>query len=151
MIVWVFPTSRNLSAQVDQRSPVKAVDFIKSHHLAGPMLNDWDDGGYLIWAAPEYPDFIDGRADVFEETGVVAEFAKWATLQSPPGALLDKYHVNFCLLERESPMAFVLPLLPNWKIAYSDEKSVIFVRITAISPSPSAAAQERAFRTARSL
>ncbi len=30
-----------------------------------------------------------------------------------PVALLDKYHINFCLLERGSPVANVLPLLPR--------------------------------------
>jgi hypothetical protein len=125
-----LPSRENLVSQVAEHSPVKAVDFIKSRHLAGPMLNAWDDGGYLVWALPQYPDFIDGRADVFEETGVVAEFAKWAMLESSPDSLLDKYHVNFCLLERGSPMATVLPLLPNWKTVYLDEKSVILVRVS---------------------
>jgi hypothetical protein len=33
-------------------------------------LNDYIFGGYLIWAAPEYRAFVDGRADVFECTGL---------------------------------------------------------------------------------
>ena len=129
-----FPSRRNLIAQVEDHSPVKAVEFIQAQHLPAPMLNDWDDGGYLIWAAPEYPVFIDGRADVYEWTGVIDEFGKWATLQTAPDLLLDKYHINFCLLERNSPMANVLPLLPNWKAAYSDARSVIFVRTPPVSP-----------------
>jgi hypothetical protein len=129
-----FPSRRNLIAQVEDHSPVKAVEFIQAQHLPAPMLNDWDDGGYLIWAAPEYPVFIDGRADVYEWTGVIDEFGKWATLQTAPTILLDKYHINFCLLERNSPMANVLPLLPNWKAAYSDARSVIFVRTPPVSP-----------------
>lgn len=133
---WAFPNRQNLALQVEQNSPVKAVEFLKSHHLPGPMLNDFADGGYLIWAAPEYPVFIDGRADVFDWTGVLAEFGKWATLQSPPNALLDQYHVNFCILSRNSPMTFVLPLLPNWKSVYSDGNTVIFARTPAINPLP---------------
>ena len=35
--------------------------------------------GYLIWAMPEHPVFIDGRGDVFGWSGVFDEFAKWAT------------------------------------------------------------------------
>ncbi len=130
-----FPTRQNLMAQVEQHSPVKAVDFIKDHHIPGPMLNEWTDGGYLVWAAPEYPDFIDGRGDPFDEAGVTEDFAKWATLEAAPGILLDKYHINFCLLGRDSPMTVVMELLPNWKIAYSDDKSVIFLRTPAMSPS----------------
>jgi hypothetical protein len=126
---WAFPNRQNLAAQVEQKSPVKAVEFIQAHHLPGPMLNDWIDGNYLMWALPEYPDFIDGRGDIFEWSGVLAEYGKWATLQSPPSALLDKYQINFCILFRDSPMTFVLPLLPNWKAVYSDHNAVIFVRV----------------------
>jgi hypothetical protein len=123
-----FPNPGNLTRQVDENSPAKAVEFIKTHQLSGPMLNEYVYGGYLIWAAPEYPVFVDGRADVFEQTGVLAEFGRWATLQADPRELLDKYRVNLCLLTPKSPMAFVLPLLHNWTTAYSDNNSVIFVR-----------------------
>ena len=131
---FAFPSPENLLAQVEIKSPVKAVEFIRTHHPPGPMLNEWIDGGYLVWALPEYPDFIDGRADVFEWSGVMADFGQWATLQAPPTALLDKYHVNFCLLTRGSPMSYVLPLLPNWKSVYSDANSVIFERIPPDGP-----------------
>ena len=131
---WAFPSRQNLTKQVEEHSPVKAVEFIKTHNLSGPMVNEWVDGGYLIWAAPEHPVFIDGRADVFEWTGVLTEYGKWAMLQSPPAALLDKYNIGFCLLARESPMAFVLPLFPDWRSVYSDDNYVIFVRVPAASP-----------------
>lgn len=123
-----FPSPRSLAAQVEAGSPVKAVEFIQSHHLTGNMLNDYVYGGYLIWAAPEYPVFIDGRGDVFEWTGVIADFGNWATLQSDPTTLLKKYNIGFCLLSRGSPMARVMPLLPGWGMIYSDHASVIFAR-----------------------
>ena len=124
----VFPSTENLKVQVENKSPVKAVEFLKRSHLSGPMLNDYTYGGYLIWAAPEYPDFVDGRADVFEWSGVLKAFGQWAMLQSDPEGLLDKYKVSFCLLNPSSPTARVLPLLPNWKKVYSDNNSVIFLR-----------------------
>jgi hypothetical protein len=129
-----FPNRQNLATQVEEHSPVKAVEFIKTHNLSGPMLNEWDDGGYLIWAAPEHPVFIDGRGDPFGETGVMAEFGKWAQLQTDPNTLLDKYEISFCVLSRESPMIVVLRLLPGWKEVYSDNISVIFMRSAPSSP-----------------
>jgi hypothetical protein len=123
-----FPNRQSLAAQVDEKSPVRAVEFIKSHHLSGPMMNEWVYGGYLIWAAPEHPVFIDGRGDVFEWSGVLDEFGRWALFQSDPNALLDKYGIRFCLLSRESPMAHVLPLLPGWSVIYSDDVSIIIAR-----------------------
>jgi hypothetical protein len=142
---WAFPNQRALTRQVDEASPVKAVEFIKAHHLSGPMLNDYLYGGYLIWAAPENPVFIDGRADVFEWTGVFEEFGRWATLRDNPNALLDKYKIEFCLLTRGSPMLVVLPLLPHWKLAYSDSNSAIFVRTGAGLESTQAATSMKPF------
>ena len=131
---WAFPGAGNLAAQAEEKSPVGAVNFIKTHHLAGPMLNDYTDGGYLIWAMPEHPVFIDGRGDVYEWTGVFQEFGNWATLQADPNTLLDKYGIQFCLLEANAPMANVLPLMHNWKSVYSDKLSVIFVRTAPLAP-----------------
>jgi hypothetical protein len=130
----VFPGRLNLARQTEEHSPVKAVEFIEAHHLAGPMLNEWIYGGYLIWATPDHPVFIDGRADIFEWTGVMAEYGRWITIQSDPAALLDKYRINFCILSRAASISHVLPLLPNWKSVYSDDDSVIFVRIPAVNP-----------------
>ncbi|HEX4021274.1 MAG TPA: hypothetical protein VHX63_09035 [Acidobacteriaceae bacterium] len=131
IVFWAFPKRSYLTTQVIDGNPVKAVQFIQDHHLSGNMLNDYVYGGYLIWAAPDHPVFIDGRADVFEWAGVLSEFGKWATLQSDPNTLLDKYNVDFCLLARKSPMTRVLPLLHNWKNVYSDNNSEIFVRTAA--------------------
>jgi hypothetical protein len=126
-IYLAFPRQSALASQVEAQSPVKAVEFLKAKHISGPMLNEYVYGGYLIWAAPEYPVFIDGRADVFEATGVFSDFAKWATLQKPPTELVDKYKINFCLLARSSPMVQVLPLA-GWTIVYSDDNSAVLVR-----------------------
>jgi hypothetical protein len=135
IIFLAFPNRKNLEMQVEEHSPVKAVEFIKAHQLSGPMLNEWVFGGYLIWAAPEHPVFIDGRGDVFEWTGVVDDFGKWAQLQTDPNVLLDKYHISFCVLSRESPMIGVLRLLPGWKEVYSDNVSTIFIRSASSSAS----------------
>lgn len=128
IVFLAFPNRKNLERQVEEHSPVKAVDFIKAQHLSGPMLNEWVFGGYLIWAAPEHPVFIDGRGDVFEWAGVVDDFGKWAQLQTNPNVLLEKYHISFCVLSRESPMIIALRLLPGWKEVYSDNVSTIFIR-----------------------
>jgi hypothetical protein len=126
--VLAFPSQRVLSAQVESANPMGALAYIRAHGLTGPMLNEYLYGGYLIWAAPEHPVFMDGRADVYEWTGVMEEFAQWATLQADSNVLLDKYKVEFCLLSTRSPMAHVLRLMPKWKLAYSDAQAAVFVR-----------------------
>ncbi len=133
----MFPNRQNLESQVEAESPVKALEFIRANHLAGPMLNDYPFGGYLIWAAPEYPVMMDGRTDVYEWSGFLGKFGSWATLESDPNTLLQNYKVNFCLLSLQSRMIHVLPLLPGWKLVYSDSNSAIFTR----TPSAAVAGQ----------
>jgi hypothetical protein len=137
VIVFAFPSQSALEAQVNQTSPVAAVEFIRNAHLRGPMLNDYGLGGYLIWALPEHKVFVDGRGDVFDWTGVLESFRRWALLKEDPQLLLDKYHIQFCVLESGSPMGHVLPYLPGWRKAYGDVRASVFVRQDAV-PVPQA-------------
>ena len=127
-IVLAFPSHQNLTQQVVAGSPVRALDYVRTHQLSGPMLNDYTYGGYLIWAAPEYPVMIDGRTDIYEWSGFLEQYARWATSQEDPNLLLKKYNVNFCLLSTRSQMINVLPLLPDWKLVYSDDLARVFVK-----------------------
>lgn len=137
LAVWLaFPSRGSLVKQVEKRSPVGAVAYVQAHHLQGNMLNTFGNGGYLIWALREHPVFIDGRADPYEATGVLAEFGNWAMLQSDPTRLLDKYHIAFCLLDADTPMARVMPLLSGWKQVYSGPGAVIFVRSASMPTMP---------------
>jgi hypothetical protein len=131
LAAWLaFPSTQDLQAQVEVQSPVKAVEFLRAHPLPGVMLNEYDFGGYLIWALPEHPVFIDGRTDIYEWSGLLGEFGSWAMVASDPNVLLQKYNVGFCLLARQAPMAHVLPLMHGWKLVYSDANTVIFARST---------------------
>jgi hypothetical protein len=126
-----FPSSRALAEQVNKANPVKAVEFIQRSSLSGRMLNDYGYGGYLTWAAPERPVFIDGRADVYEPAGVLADYKSLVDLDVDPQSILGKYRIDYCLLAREEPIVRVLPLIPGWKKVYSDDIAVIFARSTA--------------------
>ena len=117
-----------LVSQVDRGNPVQAVDFIRSTHLTGRMLNEYVYGGYLSWALPEQKVFIDGRADVYAWTGVFQDYGAWATLREDPNRLLDNYQIDWCLLSQSAPQARVLRYLPGWSERYSDSQAVIFAR-----------------------
>jgi hypothetical protein len=123
-----FPTQSDLEDQVRKSSPVAAVEFIRNAHLQGPMLNDYTLGGYLMWTLPEHKVFVDGRADVYDWTGVLEEFGRWALLKEDPQLLLNKYKIQFCVLDSGAPMSHVLPYLPGWRKAYGDAQASVFVR-----------------------
>ena len=62
-------------------------------------------GGYLIWAVPEHPVFLDGRGDVFEWAGVLGDNLQVGdNFKAIPTRFSIKYGINFCLLSRGSPM-----------------------------------------------
>ena len=129
MAIWLgFPTARELQAQVDRASPTAAVDFIRRTGVHGRMLNEYEFGGYLIWALPGQKVFIDGRCDLFDWTGVLAAYGRWATLLEDPKLLLEKYHIDYCLLSKSAPITRVLPYLPGWKPVYSDRVAQVWIR-----------------------
>ncbi|HYM09845.1 MAG TPA: hypothetical protein VEU62_03890, partial [Bryobacterales bacterium] len=89
VMILSFPTSAQIERQIRRAEPVEAVDFIRRTGLAGPMLNDYKWGGYLIWALPEQKVFIDSRMDVFDWTGVLGDYRRWAAMAEDPQRLLD--------------------------------------------------------------
>lgn len=130
--VWMaFPSATNLNAQVQRKNPVGALAFLRRARISGPMLNDYISGGYLIWAAPERKVFIDGRADLYDPAGVMAEYGRWAMLEAETATLLDRRQIAYCVLSRDASVTRSLRLLPDWKTAYSDDISIVFVRTAA--------------------
>jgi hypothetical protein len=128
LMILVFPARDQLEEQVRASNPAGAVQFIWRARLSGPMLNDEWWGGFLMWALPEQKVFIDSRADVFDWAGVLGEYVRWSTLKQDPKLLLDKYGVQYCLLQKDAPISIAMRYLPGWRQAYADDLSVIFVR-----------------------
>lgn len=125
-----FPSQQMLVSEIASENPTGAVAWLKAHPIPGHMLNEYQYGGYLIWALPEHPVFVDGRADLYEWAGVLGPYTAWSGMQADPNLLLDKYRINLCLLAPQSPMANVLRLLPAWKQVYIDKNDVLFERVS---------------------
>ena len=101
---------------------------MREQGIQGRVLNEYAWGGYLIWQAPEYKTFIDGRTDIFDYTGVLNEYIAFHRVLEDPQALLEKYRVDYCLLHKDTPVASVLGYLPDWRRIYADDLAVIFER-----------------------
>jgi len=136
LVVWrAFPSAQDLNKQVEASSPVQATQFIQQHRLAGPLINNYDFGGYLIWSAPEYPVFVDGRGDIFEWTGVLGAYGEWIMGRSPARQLLDAYHINICLLSPNAAVVSEIKRLPEWKQVYADPIALVFQRTSGAAAS----------------
>jgi len=134
-IVKYFPSQAAVEEAIDRSSPAGAVEFLRQHHLNGPMLNSYGFGGYLVWAeGPEKKVFIDGRGDLYEGAGVLADYLHITLLKPGALAVVSHYGIQSCLLERNEPFATTLAVLPEWQEVYQDEISVLFVRRNTGSP-----------------
>jgi hypothetical protein len=93
------------------------------------MYNTYGDGGYLIWQLDgQNKVFIDGRADIYERTGVLADYLSISRLAPTTPFLLNAYNIQSCLIGRDDALATLLAASPEWRKAYSDNRSVLFVR-----------------------
>jgi len=109
--------------------PLAALDYIETHGLAAKrMYNSYNWGGYLLWRG--YRVFIDGRADVYLDD-FMNEYVLAYQLRGDWRQPLDKYAVDYVLIEREASLATLLEASREWTRAYQDNMAVIFTRIPA--------------------
>lgn len=128
-IVWFFPSRAKLESIMEEKWPVKAVEYLKQHPAPRPMYNTYGFGGYLIWQLDgQNKVFVDGRADVYERTGVLADYLKISRLALAGPALLDAYGIQSCLINYDEALSTYLAHSPAWQRAYSDNVSALFVR-----------------------
>ena len=127
-LVAFFPSTASLQRVIDHNQPRRAVDYLRLHPVPGPMFNDQFWGGYLIWAFAGHPVFIDGRCDAYEPSGVFLEYIKIMRLDPDALALLEKYGVRSCLIERTAPLCTLLNSRPEWHRVYQDDLSVLYVK-----------------------
>jgi hypothetical protein len=130
---WYFPSQQKLRSIVEQRFPVRAVEYMHEHPVQGPMFNSYGYGGYLIRYYPEQKTFIDGRGDLFELGGAFNEYIQISALKPAGFSVLKWRGIRTCLLDRTEPLTTVMAALPDWQAVYQDDASVIFVRKDSVA------------------
>ena len=94
--------------------------------LKGPVFNDYDFGGYLIFrgVAP----FVDGRVDLYGDDFMRAYSAALNAEGDALPRLLDRYRVTWTLLPPGVPAATALDRLEGWERVYADASAVVHRR-----------------------
>src|SRR5581483_10789577 len=111
--------------------PVAAADWLAAHPDVGTrMYNQYGWGGYLAYRF--YPDpnrkvFIFGEAALMGDP-LLNEYESVQTLQPDWKQVLDKYRIDYIVYNRGAALANVLATQPDWKLAYQDSVTVIYVR-----------------------
>jgi hypothetical protein len=116
-----------LEIQVDGNFTEVAAQYIEQNHLAGPLYNHFNDGGYLIWRLPSLPVSMDGRANVHGDERIAHHYAVW--IGKPEWATDPELSsANIVLARREAPLTSLLRLDSRFKIVFEDVQAVVFQR-----------------------
>lgn len=129
VILRLFPSSGDLETRMARTFPLGAVEYLAKSNLPEPMFNNYGFGGYLVWTrGPAHKVFVDGRGDVYERGGVLADYLHISRLKPGAMTVLKGYGVKSCLLQRDEPLSTVLSASPQWRRVYVDNVSAIFIR-----------------------
>jgi len=126
-------------ASIDASSyPVGAANWLAAHPDVGSrMYNQYGWGGYL--ANRFYPQtnrrvFIFGEAALMGDD-LLNQYEEVQTLRSDWEQVLDRYGVDYIVYNRGEALDNVLRTSPRWKLVYEDSVAVIYVRVSAPTPS----------------
>jgi len=129
--VWVSGKSPDVYLEQTEY-PIEAVRWIRSHRQdAGTRLyNDYGYGGFLLWHLPGEKIFIDGRMPAWRigNRNIFQDYADLNREDSPQLAVLDRYAVDWALIQRGSALALSLEAHHAWRTIYTDAKVVIVRR-----------------------
>jgi hypothetical protein len=113
------------------RIPVAAARFLEQRNPPGPMLNSYNFGGYLMWAHPREPVFIDSRAFMLYSE---AHFRDLLRLYAQPDFFREldmRWHFRLAVLQRGGRGAAFLAWLrtqPDWRVVYEDELAAVLTK-----------------------
>ena len=132
-MIFYFPSAATLRADIDSQYPTAALAFMERQHVQGRIFNaDWW-GGYMEWNTPELKPFTDGRADIFIYNGSFDDHVT-ANLIGNSFEVMDKYRIDYALLEPATPLAYLLEHSTAWRTVYSDKVSILLERTGASTP-----------------
>jgi len=120
-------TNDMLQMGYDGRFPEAAARYIESHHLPGPLYNDFNFGGFLIWRLPQYQVSMDGRTNVHGDERVGRYFDTW---RGKPGWQSDPElaTANLVLAPKAYALCDLLKADPRFRLVFEDSQAAVFVR-----------------------
>ena len=119
--------TREIDHAISADYPVNAINFLRRQPFSGPLYNNLNWGGFLMWYLPELPVSIDGRNDLYgDELDEIFYYSESAF----PSYQTDPYlnEAGLVLLDSKLPLARILSIDPRFRLVYRDEIATVYVR-----------------------
>jgi hypothetical protein len=114
-----------LDKEMVENLPVRAVQEIQAKGYSGPLYNEFDWGGYLIYAL-RMPVSIDGRAAFYGDKAIDRSNDTW-TGQPDWASDPQLQSAGLVLGPAKAPLTQLLRVDPHFKLVYEDKLSAVFV------------------------
>ncbi len=115
-----------IRATLSKTMPLEAVDYLLEARPPHNIFNEYNWGGYLILYAPEYPVFMDGRADLYDE--FFTPYFDVVNVRGDWRGTLDQWDVRTILTYADGSLSSVLKTEPGWTLAHQDALAVVYTR-----------------------
>ena len=119
-------SERSLEFALDKVYPVTAAAAVEQHGYAGPLYNDFNWGGYLIWRLRNLPVAMDGRTNVHGDDRIVRSMETWTGTNSWTSDP-ELTSAGLVISGQDWPLASLLRLDPRFQLVYEDAIAVVFV------------------------
>lgn len=113
----------------------RSAAFFKAAGLKGPVFNNYDIGGYFIFALyPQERPFVDNRPEAYPSDFFRREYVPMQENETQWAAALKKYGFELIYFYRHDITPWAQPFLirrlddPLWAPVYADDYTIIFAR-----------------------
>jgi hypothetical protein len=118
-------SNSGLQAKLENDLPLRAVETIKQQNWGGPIYNDYNWGGFLIWSLNR-PVSMYGRNTDYGVERVIRSFETW---NGSPGwdSDPDLLTANLIVAQADAPLVQLLRFQPCLRLAYEDQLAAVFI------------------------
>ena len=118
-----------LSFHIPQEHPVAEAEFIKQNYPNKNFLNDYFQGGYLLYVWHGQPKiFIDGRAETAYPPDIIEDYLRFHYNEQGWETLLDKYKIDAIVLPKSTPQINYFTSKPEWAKVYDGPYDAVFIK-----------------------
>jgi hypothetical protein len=120
-------SAANLERKVAGVFPARAADVVAERGYAGPLYNDFNWGGYLIWRLPHLPAAMDGRTNLHGDERILRFGATWSGAvgwQDDP----DLTAAGVVIAPADTALASLLLTDARFRLVHEDPVAKVFVK-----------------------